>query len=225
MNQNNSNPYSNNHNPYSSNNDFDRQRQQREQQIKQNYKIQAEQGMDGIVHSYLSAKRNDSHFNIDEVQKSAVNRYYNRYWSNDFVLISMLIMLISFVASFYSNVSIFGILVVLIVFNSYSQTSYIKYFGNDIKINADEEETIKNLIFPNQLNSKTIGFLSVGMTLISYLVSLFSRPIYLDENDSSIVIKALHYFKINFENELFAYSVAISILILIFLKIYEKWSR
>jgi hypothetical protein len=81
------------------------------------------------------------------------------------------------------------------------------------------------MIFPNQLNQKTIAFLAIGMTLISYIMSFFTRTICLDENDPSIVIKALHYFKINFENELFAYSVAGSILILIFLKIYEKWSK
>jgi len=224
MNQNNY-PYNNHHNPYGGNNNDDRQRRQQEQQIKQGYKKDAEKGMDNIVQSYLSAKRNGSDFYINEADKSAVNRYYNRYWSNDFVFISMIILAISLVASFYTNLTIFGILLVLIVFNSYSQTSYIKYFGNDIKINADEEETIKNLIFPNQLNSKTIVFLAIGMTVISYIVSFFTKPIFLIENDPSIVIKALSYLKINFENELFAYSVAGSILILIFFKIFEKWSR
>ncbi len=223
MNQNN--PYSNNHNPYSSNNDFDRQRRQQEQQQKLKYKFEAEKAKDNIAQSYLTAKRNGSDFYINEADKTAINRYYHRYWANDSVLIAILILLISFVASFYTNVAIFGILAVLIVLNSYSKNAYFTYFSNDHLLKSDDEKILKNLIFPNQLNMKDIGFLAVGMTIISYIISFFTKPIFLIENDPSIVIKALSYLKINFENELFAYSVAGSILILIFFKIFEKWSR
>jgi hypothetical protein len=225
MNQNNYNSYSNNQNPYSNNNDFDRQRRQQNEQVKQSYKKDAEKGIDRTVQSYLSAKRNGNDFFINEEDKSAINRYYHRYWANDSVLIAMLFMLFLFIASFYTNLTIFGILAVLIVFNSYSQNSYFTYFSNDHKLKLDDEETIKDLIFPNQLSMKTVGFLSILLTGVSYAVSFFSRPIYLDENDQSFVIKLLQDFHVNFNNELFAYSVAVSILILIFLKIFEKWSR
>ena len=223
----NNNSYNNHHNPYGGNHnsDFEKQRRQMELQEQKKYKFEAEKSMDSIVQSYLSAQRNSNDFYIDEADKSAINRYYNRYWSNKFVAISIFILCASFISAFYSNLAIFGILAVLVFFNLYSQSAYFQYFGNDIKLKSKNEDILKDLIFPNQLNSKTIVFLAIGMTLISYIVSFFTKPIFLIENDPSIVIKILHYFKINFQNELFAYSVATSILILIFLKIYEKWSK
>jgi len=222
MNRNN--PYSNSQSPYSSSG-FDKQREQFEQQQKQKYKFEAEKAEDNIVQTYFSAKQNGNDFIINEADKTAINRYYHRYWANDSVLISILILLISFGLSFYTNVSIFGILLVLVVLNSYSKNTYFTYFSNDHLLKSADEDKLRDIIFPNQLSMKTVGFLAIGLTLVSYITSFFTRTIYLDNNDPSIVIKALSYLKINFENELFAYFVAGSILILIFFKIFEKWSR
>jgi hypothetical protein len=204
---------------------MDRAKKLQEQQIKQNYKFQAEKGIDSIIQSYISSKRNKSDFNIDETDKSSNNRYYNRYWSNDCITIAMLILVLSFIASFYTTMATFGILAVFVLFYSYSQVSYIRYFTNDTNLSRADKETLKNLIFSNQLNLKVVGFLAGGMSVISYIISFFSNSILLDENDPSIVIKILHYFDVNFQNELFAYSITVSILILILLKIYEKWSN
>lgn len=206
-------------------NNMDRAKKLQEQQVKQNYKFQAEKSIDSVIHSYISSKRNKSDFNIDMENKSSINRYYNRYWSNDFIAIAMLILVLSFVASFYTTMAIFGILAVFVLFYSYSQGAYIRYFTNDANLNSADKETLKNLIFSNQLNLKVVGFLAGGMSVISYIISFFSRAIYLNENDPSIVITVLHYFNVNFQNELFAYSITVSILILILLKIYEIWSN
>ncbi len=206
-------------------NNMDRAKKLQEQQVKQNYKFEAEKSIDSIIQSYISSKRNKSDFNIDETDKSSNTRYYNRYWSNDCIAIAMLILVLSFVASFYTTMATFGILAVFVLFYSYSQVAYIRYFTNDANLNNADKETLKNLIFSNQLNLKVVGFLAGGMSVISYIISFFSNSILLDENDPSIVTKILHHFDVNFQNELFAYSITVSILILILLKIYEKWSK
>lgn len=228
MYQNNNNPYSNNHNQFGGgnyNNDFDRQRRQQEQQIKQNYKQKAEQALDNIIHELETARLNGNQYHINKADKSALNRYYNRYWANDFVMISIFILIISFIASFFKNLAALGILAVLLAYNSYSHSTFLSYFSNDSQINKEDKIVIQDLVFGKQLQSSTMILLSVAMTIISYIISFFSHAIYLDANDPSFVIKLLQNFHVNFNNELFAYSVASSILILIFLKIFEKWSR
>jgi hypothetical protein len=224
MYQNNNYPYSNNQSPYASSS-FDKQRQQQDQQIKQNYKQKAEQALDNIIHNLATARLNGNQYHINKADKSVLNRYYNRYWANDFVMISIFILIVSFGASFFTNLASVGILAVLLAYNSYSHSTFLNYFSNDSQITKEDKMVIQDLVFSNQLQSNTVLFLSLAMALISYILSFFTRPIYLDENDPSFVIKLLHNFNINFHNELFAYSVASSILILIFLKIYEKWSN
>ena len=116
----NNNSYNNHHNPYGGNHnsDFEKQRRQMELQEQKKYKFEAEKSMDSIVQSYLSAQRNSNDFYIDEADKSAINRYYNRYWSNKFVAISIFILCASFISAFYSNLAIFGILAVLVLINA-----------------------------------------------------------------------------------------------------------
>lgn len=225
MYQRNNDPYSNNHNQYGGgnhNNDFHRQQ---DKLTKQSYKQRAEQALDNIIHDLATARLNQNEYHINKADKSALNRYYNRYWANDFVIMSIFILIASLIASFFTNLAVLGILTVLLAYSSYSHSTFLSYFSNDSKIAKEDKIIIQNFIFGNQLQSSSVIFLSITMAIISYIISFFSRPIYLNENDPSFIIKLLQSFNVNFNNELFSYSVAVSILILIFLKIYEKWAN
>ncbi len=132
----NHNPYSNNspytnNNPYqNSNNDADRQlqaqRKLEEERKKQQYKFQAEQALDHIVHEFVSAQHNRlKKWNLNAGDKAAVIRYYKRYWDNEFISVSILVMVITAILSFYTPLAIIGIFVVFMLREFYAQRVFL----------------------------------------------------------------------------------------------------
>lgn len=187
--------------------------------------MHAEKCLDAIIHSFAVAKRNQQNdWHINESDQAGVIHYYKRYWDNDFVNLALFILLVSFICAFYTKLALIGIFAVFLAKLSYSQSAFMKYFANDHNLNTSDKEEIKDKIFGSQLDTKTVAMITVALSVLSYMVSFISRPIFFNSNDESslfvVIIKSL---KLDFSNELFAYSVAISIFALLFLKIFEKW--
>jgi len=128
----NKNPYTNNspysngspysvQNPYQSSNSDTRQQMQEQKRLenqrrKQQYKFQCEKSVDNIAHEFLSAEHNKlESWNLNTGDKAAVIRYYKRYWDSQFVSLSLLIMVVTLILSFYTKYALFGIFGVFIV--------------------------------------------------------------------------------------------------------------
>ena len=102
--------YNNNNNVYASkdtyasnNNQNQDMKNLQDEQIRQQYKADAENALDNIIHDYNNAITNQlRNWNIDISDRAKIVRYYNRYWNRKAFLLSFLFLLVTFVASFYT---------------------------------------------------------------------------------------------------------------------------
>ena len=226
------NPYSNNNNPYQNpNNDADRQlqaqRKLEEERKKQQYKFQAEQSLDNIVHEFVSAEHNKlNSWNLNAGDKAAVIRYYKRYWDNKFISLSILATLATFILSFYTQFAIFGIFVVFVLREAYAQRVFLTYMLNDHELNRKQITDIKDKIFYKQLKTTTTLILTLFLMGVSFVSYFYSTTIFLEHEKYQKLIDILSRISPFYaENELFAYTNVTAIFILLMLKTYEKWSK
>lgn len=220
--------------PYGSgqnNNDYQRQRQLDADRKKQAYKMAAEQALDHIARDYQNAQANNlENWKLDPSDKAAVVRYFKRYWDTQFISFSISILILTFIVSFYTKLAVFGILGVFILREALSQQVLLTYLLNDHELTRKQITDIKDKIFYKQLKTSTTAIFAVVLMFVSYNISLFSKSVYLTQNMSfeeiqklvSILSKPSPFY---LENELFAYFNVVSIMILMLLKIYEKWSK
>jgi len=233
----NHNPYSNNspygnNNPYQSqNNDVDRQlqaqRKLEEERKKQQYKFQAEQSLDNIVHEFVSAQHNQlNKWNLNAGDKAAVIRYYKRYWDNQFISISILVTVITAILSFYTPLAFSGIFVVFLLRELYSQRIFLTYMLNDHELSRKQITEIKDKIFYKQLKTTTTLIFVLVLMAISIILYFYSNTIFLEPEKYPKLIEILSKLSpFHPENELFAYTNIIAIFALLLLKTYEKWSK
>ena len=235
--QNNDNPYSNQspytvNNPYqNSNNDADRQIQAQrkldEERKKQQYKFQAEQALDNIAHEFLSAKHNRlDKWSLNAGDKAAVIRYYKRYWDNQFVLLSILVMVTTAILSFYTPLAFIGIFVVFMLRELYAQRIFLTYMLNDHELSRKQITEIKDKIFYKQLKTTTTLIFTLFLMAISFVTYYYSTTIFIEPAKYQKVIEILSKLSpFHPENELFAYINIVAIFALLLLKTYEKWSK
>jgi hypothetical protein len=217
---NNNNPYQNNQNPFDDDG-LNKQRQILEEQQKLKYKSDSESGLDNIIKEYTSAIHNQlSNWTINISDKASITRYYKRYWDNQAFMLSIFIMLITFVSSFYTKYSSIGIIIVFFIQYFYSQKYFFRYFTNDHKLVKEDFDYIYNEIFGYKFNYIYIFIISFILTIISFNVSFNSINFLIDFTQYPQLVKILH---INIQNELYAFTNVFSIFILIIIKIVEKW--
>ena len=222
---NNANPYGNSNDTYGSN-QLNQQRQLQKEQEQRQYKQYCEVSFDSIVSDYKSSKRNEVEFIIDEANQSSIVRYFKRYRDNKFISLSLVILIMTAIFSFYSIYASLSILLVFLVKVGYSQSSFTRYFLNDANVSKEEIKEIESLIFGNKLNVKTIFVISVCLTTISMIVYIFSMNIFIDAYKYEKLISFLSKFEeFKIKNELFSYFNMFSISILMLLKTVEKWHK
>ena len=220
--------------PYGSgqnNNDYQRQGHLDADRKKHSYKMAAEQALDHIARDYQNAQANNlENWKLDPSDKAAVVRYFKRYWDTQFISYSISIVIVTFVLSFYTKLAVFGIFGVFILREALSQQVLLTYLLNDHELTRKQITDIKDKIFYKQLKTITTAMFTGILMFVSYSSLLVSKSIYLRQNMSykeiekliSILSKPSQFY---LENELFAYFNVVSILVLMLLKIYEKWSK
>lgn len=193
--------------------------------IKQEYKSRAENALDNIISEHEQSKINQiTDWNPNPKDKAQINRFYKRYWDNNFFAYATITLIITFILSFYSSFAGLGILVVFTLEFSFSQNSFLKYYLNDYQIKKEDFEYLKNKIFGRQLNILITCIIAIILTIISLVMSFYTIGIYINPEKFSIYLNVLsRFYPFYMDNELFAYTNVFSISILIFLKIIEKW--
>lgn len=201
------------------------QKRLQNQKIKQEYKSKAEDSLDNIISEYTQAKTNQIiDWNPSSKDKAQITRYFKRYWDNNFFMYAFLIGLITFIASFYTTVSVIGIVAVFVLKLSLSQNSFLKYFLNDHQIEKVDFEYLKNKIFGKQLNILTTFIITITLTMMSFTMSFYTIEIYINPLKFPFLINTLsRFYPFYVENELFAYANVFLIFIIILLKVIEKW--
>lgn len=222
MNNNNS----NNFDPFQNwENQASQQKRLQDKKIKQDYKSRAEDALDNIISQFNQAKTNQiQDWDPSSKDKAQVTRYFKRYWDNNFFMYAFLIGLITFIASFYTNFAVVGIVTVFVLKICLSQNIFMKYFLNDHQIEKKDMAYLKNKIFGKQLNVLTTFIITVVLTMISFTMSFYTIGIYIDIEKTPFLSNLLsRWYPFISDNELFAYVNIFSIFILIFLKVIEKW--
>jgi len=220
--------YNNNNDTYatkdtyaSNNNQNQDMKNLQDEQIQQQYKADAENALDNIIHDYSNAITNQlQSWNIDISDRAKIVRYYNRYWNRKAFLLSFLSLLVTFAASFYTIYAIAGIFIVFLIQYLFSAESFFALFTKDHEIAKEDLTYIQYEIFEYRSNSKLLMFEAVAFTIVSFVAYIYSSNILIDFEHYQKLVHILH---INIDNELFAYANFLSILILIFTKIFEKW--
>ena len=234
---NNHNPYSNNspyavNNPYqSSDNNVDKQMQAQrrldQERKQQQYKFQCELALDSITHEFLSAEHNQlNSWNPNAGDKAAVIRYYKRYWDNQFVSLSILVMVTTAILSFYTPLAFIGIFVVFMLRELYAQRIFLTYMLNDHELSRKQITEIKDKIFYKQLKTITTLIFTLLLMGISGVFYFYSGTVFLEPEKYPKLIEILSKLSpFHSENELFAYINIVAIFALLLLKTYEKWSK
>jgi len=222
--QNNYNQYLN-QSPYLNNNaDY---KQAEKEQKKQQYKLQAEQALDNITHEFLSAQHNRlDKWSLNTGDKASVVRYYKRYWDNEFVSVSILVMIATAILSFYTPFATIGIFIVFLLREAYSQRIFSTYMLNDHELSRQQITEIKDKIFYKQLKTATTLIFTLFLISISIVSYFYSSTIFIEPEKYPKLIEILSKLSpFHPENELFSYTNIMTIFALLLLKIYEKWSR
>jgi hypothetical protein len=213
------------------NQQLNNQKQLQNERQKLEYKYNCEQALDRIAHDFTSATKNKlDNWILNSSDKASVIRYYKRYWDNQFLLFALLIGFTSFILSFYTNYAFLSILIVFLLRELYSQKIFLTYYLNDHELTRKQISDIKNMIFYKQLKTISSAIFTVVLMLISFgshtiTNTVFTTP-YLHSVEVQEAVKTLSkFYPFHVENELFAYVNIGSILILILLKLYEKWSK
>lgn len=205
--------------------DNQNQSNQEKKKIKQEYKSRAENALDNIISEYEQAKTNQiPDWNPNPKDKAQINRFYKRYWDNNFFAYATITLIITFILSFYSSFAGLGILIVFILQFFLSQNSFLKYYFNDYQIQKEDFEYLKNKIFGRQLNILVTFIIAIVLTILSLMMNFYTIGIYINPEKFSIYLNVLsRFYPFYMENELFAYTNVLSIFILIALKVIEKW--
>jgi ABC-type multidrug transport system fused ATPase/permease subunit len=201
------------------------QKRLQNQKIKQEYKSRAENALDNLISEYEQAKTNQiADWNPNPKDKAQINRFYKRYWDNNFFAYAIVVAIITFLLSFYSSFAGLGILVVFILQFFLSQNSFLKYYFNDYQIEKEDFEYLKSKIFGRQLNILVTFIIAIVLTILSLIMNFYTIGIYINPEKFSIYLNVLsRFYPFYMENELFAYTNVFSIFILILLKVMEKW--
>ena len=139
-------------------------------------------------------------------------------------------MLVTFILSFYTEFAVAGIVVVFIFREMFSQTVMMRYLLNDHDLNKEQINELKDKIFYKQLQTSTTAILAATLIFISFSILMISEPIYLDtlfsvDRTQKIIEVLSKSYPFYITHELFAYFNVGSIMMLILLKLYEKWGK
>jgi len=226
------NPYSNQGNPWKNNgNDYNNQKKLDENRKKQQYKQAAEEALDRIVRDYENAHINNlKNWKLDPSDKASVVRYSKRYWDTHFMSISVSVFIIAFILSFYTIYALLSIFVIFILREVFSQRILLTYLLNDHELTRKQISEIKDKIFYKQLKTTTTLIFTIILMLVTYGGYLITNTVfltpYLQFEETQIAVQWLSKLApFHIENELFAYVNVGSILMLMILKLYEKWSK
>jgi hypothetical protein len=187
--------------------------------------------LDEIVRDYKNAKNNDlKTFEIDASNQAAVVRHWKQYWYRYFFYYSMGLLVITFLVAFYSSYSVVGIFGVFVLSKIFSQKIYMWRMFNNHHLTRKEAYEIRDKIFSMQMKSSMLFFISIALMFCTYLSYFITKSLFIIKYTSCPYVEVTIDFlskagSFSIENELFAYANAVSILILLLLKLYEKWSR
>ena len=206
-----------NNDPYSGNKELYKRK-------KQEYKNQNEKALDSIVSEVLNAQTNGIAPKINQADKSAVVRYFNRYWSTSFLLNAFALLVVTFIVSFFTQFATIGIFVVFILSLIYSHKTFLRIFLNDHGIKKYQIKEFEQNIFSLTLNNTyifimTLLFMGASVGSYYYTKVLFIKIEWLEP-----VIRFTSNFVTFYpQNELFAYVNTGSILMFMLLKTIERW--
>jgi len=224
----NENPFNHNNNPYASkdvpqggNNNNDNQ----EKQFKKQDEDALFKAFSSIFDDLINSKENQiSDFKISIRDSSTVLNYYNKYYNNKVIANGFLLMLSSFILSFFTIYSIFLLLFFVVLLSLNTQKMFFKKYTNHIKINTKFHKEIYEKLFFSTLEMKNIYIIS--LSLLSLIIgSYFLKfSLFLSEDIYKNQLFFLLHNHLNFDvnNTLFAVLNTISFLILILLKNHEK---
>ena len=135
-------------------------------------------------------------------------------------MLSIIILFLTIIASFYTKFAVIGISITFSVQYFYGAKYFFAYFTNDHELKKDDSNYLQNEIFGYQFNTKLILIVTSILTIVSVIIGFYSSNILIDFTQYQKLVNILH---LNTDNELFAYTNVFSILILIIIKIVEKW--
>jgi len=198
-----------------------RRQENRREELNDLEKLQANFGE--VSDDFLNAKINQIDFRIKQSNKMIISKYYRKHLDFSFLIGSFLILVASFVLSFFTIYTAVSPVVIVVLMYFYNKNKFVKKHLKDADLDDSEKNIITNNIFKNQIKYKTIFILSGILVIINLIVFYYSTNIFLD--DSFLRNFKIYYFNFLVENELFAYSVLLSIFTFIFLKIIEKLKK
>jgi hypothetical protein len=225
-------PYDTNNHSYQNNHNNDNGEKRRiEEKRKKHESLQrAQDAIDNIVKVREDAHINEIEFTISAADKAKIVRHYKKYWNLQAQSLSLLVLVLSFLVSFFSIFALFGIAIIPLIQAVYSQETYMRKLLNDHDTSEKEGIAIKELIFGSSFRFSK--WLIIGITLVLMAIAFvsfhFSSNIFIDPASTDFV--KINKFLTKFtsfssEHELFAYINAISIMILMFMKTIEKWYK
>lgn len=220
----NNNPYKVN-DPYQSNNSHQKNTDNNfKKMVKEKEKDDAQKAFDKILKDYQNAENNGLNIDKNYENIGAIRRYYNKYWLTNYLLFLALISLIFSTFSFFSKFAILSIPLSYILYFIFSKKLYLYFLFYTHKLkNKKMKKEISKYIF-GKSDFWIFTILSTFLFMFILIAFHFTKSILLikfeDTKFIQLIGKNFQSFDIN--NELFAYSILISISILIIFKIFKK---
>lgn len=180
---------------------------------------------DSLLNDCYNSLQNGLEWDADFEKVGIVRRYYNRYYFFNYLIALFCLSIIGFVASFFYKLSFFIILMSPIILIFFSKSIYLfLLFYNHPKIEKEVKKSISSKIFPNN-DFYFFIFLNITLFGISYTASLHTTSLFIPEllENTKIYNSLIANFSLfDVNNELLAYSVFLSLIIIIIYKIIRK---
>lgn len=212
-------------NPYASKDEAQGGNDNQEKQFKKQDEDTLKASVSSIFDDLINSKENQiSDFKISTKNSSIVLNYYNKYYSDKVVANGILLMILSFISSFFTVYSIFILSFFVVLLSLNTQKSFFKKYTNHIKIDTKFHKEIYKKLFFSTLEMKKVYIIFLALSSL-ILVSYFLKfSLFLNEDIYKNELFFLLHTHLNFDvnNTLFSILNTTSILILILLKNHEK---
>jgi len=212
-----------NNNPYKVNNPYQNHDNHIKKMVKEKEKDDAQKAFDKILQSYQNSENNGLKLEKNYENIGSIKRYYNKYYLSNYVSFLFFLGSISFFVSFFTKLSVFAILIGLNFYIFFSKKLYLKSLFYTHSVDSEVKDNIYNYIF-NHSNFKMFIILCFSLFSVATGISYFTKMIFLGQYVNTrfykLLVKNLQSFDIN--NELFAYSILLSFILLIIFKVTDK---
>mgnify|MGYP003489977254 FL=1 len=189
--------------------------------VRQEYRGKAENAIDNIARLVDNSRINGfQDYQIGEEFKNSIVRYYRNYWIKDMQKSLLAIAIIIFILSFYTLKATSLFILVFLIILVFSENTYIMRYFKIGDYSSKEIEKIKMKLFPKSYSFHKNIITWIIVSILSLIAYYFSNTLYIPQELANYLNVQTNQFKI--ENEFYAYSNFILILIVIFLRILKK---